>query len=123
MQALKGAKRGRSGSTETDEKEPKKMAIEIAAMPSVTGQGPPSPPKMPPSISLDSDDGNRPKFKFTLDDMHVEFTGKYNRQNKGLKPCDSRELPEPQAEPLSEFQKMFIKIRAKIDAKNANKNK
>lgn len=53
----------------------------------------------------------------TLDDMHVEFSAKYARFNHGLKPSTSRQLPELEPQPISEWQKLHEEFKAKLDAK------
>lgn len=78
------------------------------------------------SKSLFSDSTYQPynanRHHVTLDDMHSEFNRKYYSPNRGLKPCNARELREPPNKQLSEFQKISMEMKAKIDAKNASKN-
>lgn len=59
---------------------------------------------------------------FTMDDMHVELAGKFNSPNHGLKPCSSRQVPEPQSKPLSQCEIFFMEMKAKLAAKNVNEN-
>lgn len=58
---------------------------------------------------------------FTMDDMHSEFKAKYNRPNRGLKPSDHRQLDEPQPQALSQRQRIYQELQAKIAAKATKK--
>lgn len=57
--------------------------------------------------------------KFTIDDLHVEFTEKYSSPNRGLKPGNGRQLLEPRPKPLSECQRIHGELQAKLAAKRA----
>lgn len=61
------------------------------------------------------------KRKVTLDDLHVEFSAKYNSANRGLKPRHECQLSKPQPDTASEFQKIYDEFKAKLNAKNADK--
>lgn len=63
--------------------------------------------------------GNTREKKSTIDDMHLELSARYNSPKKGLKPSTERQLPELQPPPLSEFQKIYNELKAKLAAKKA----
>lgn len=62
---------------------------------------------------------NAGRKKMTMDDMHSEFSEKYNRPNRGLKPGSDRQLPEPQPRPIPECQKILNELKTKLAAKTA----
>lgn len=57
----------------------------------------------------------------TMDDMHLELSGKYESPNRGLKPSTERQLSDPIQKPVSDFQKMFEEFKARLQAKSAEK--
>lgn len=58
----------------------------------------------------------------TMDDLHLEFREKYNSHNRGLKSVGERQLPEAQAKPISQYQKIYNEFLVKLAAKKT-KNK
>lgn len=69
------------------------------------------------TAQLNDSNGNT----FTMDDLHLEFLGKFNSPNRGLKPVSVRQLAEAQPKPISQFQKIFNEFKEKMAAKNAQK--
>lgn len=57
--------------------------------------------------------------KFSMDDMHHEFTARYNSPNRGLKSNADRQLAEAQPQPLSDCQKIYNELKARLLAKRA----
>lgn len=57
----------------------------------------------------------------TLDDMHFELAERYNSPNRGLKPSSSRQVAELQTKPLSDNEKFYIELRAKLTEKMSKK--
>lgn len=62
------------------------------------------------------------KKKVTLDDMHVEFSAKYNSPNRGLKPSTDRQLRDPPPKAVPEGREFFEELKAILqEKKNAKK--
>lgn len=64
----------------------------------------------------DANDGN-----VTMDDLHMEFRGRYNSPNRGLKLASERQIPEAQPKPISQYQKIYDEFVQKLAAKKNNK--
>lgn len=62
---------------------------------------------------------NAGQNQFTMDDLHVEFTERYSSPNRGLKPSNQRHLSEAQPQQLSDSQKIYNELRAKLAARKA----
>lgn len=62
------------------------------------------------------------KKKITLDDMHLEFSAKYNSPNRGLKSSANRQLREPPPNVVPEGRKFFEELKAKLQEKNSKKH-
>lgn len=59
--------------------------------------------------------------KKTMDDLHEEFSAKYNSPNRGLKPSADRQLREPLPMDVPEGREIFEELKLKLQAKNAKK--
>lgn len=57
--------------------------------------------------------------KITLDDMHAELATKYGSYNRGLRPVQERQMPEPLPIKTPECKKIFEEFMAKVQAKLA----
>lgn len=74
---------------------------------------------MIPQSTNQPDKTNTPNL--TVDDMHSELAERYNSPNRGLKPSSLRQLTELQTKPLSDNEKFFIELRAKLAEKITKK--
>lgn len=57
----------------------------------------------------------------TMEDLHLEFSEKYQSMNRGLKPSADRQLREPLPAVVPESRKIFEELKAILRAKNAKK--
>lgn len=57
--------------------------------------------------------------KMTLDDMHAELATEYGSYNRGLRPAQEREMPEPLPKKTTECKRILEEFMAKVQAKLA----
>lgn len=95
---------------------------EIDFMPTITGKNVRR--QRAKSMFVESNDENDETVanegKPTMDDLHMEFRGRYDSPNRGLKPAKERQLPDTPAKPISQFQKVYNELMEKLAAKKNN---